>query len=205
MSDMPVVQLDTVFHIGKMEGANAHPGYSLEGHGLSISLHPEDWRSIARLGNIPCWELTKPGAEFLDALKFEDTPILMASMISWAVDEKLIVPTTLYKFEWYDDELEQMMHMLFDSYDKALEEAGDEEDVVSGDGWIATPQLLDHTHFSKMEPVMVLSLALLVYAETVLYMDGVYWDEALDPARLSAPRGCIFPGRLDAWSKNKIT
>jgi len=41
------------------------------------------------------------------------------------------------------------------------------------------------------------------YAEDVLKLDGVWWDDKLNPMSYSAPRGVIFNNMLPSWTKVK--
>ena len=53
---------------------------------------------------------------------------------------------------------------------------------------------------SRCEPIMVADMLAMAYAEDVLRLDGVWWEDRHDPAALSAPRGAIFAARVAAFS-----
>lgn len=196
----PTCSFDILYHVGKLTGSPYTPHDSLEGHGLSVSLFPEAWRQIARLGGAPCWKISCRGRkpEFLDALSFLADPFAVHDLMNWAVTQQLASPATLYRV-LYVDESDREYFMLFSDRDEALAETDDPETVTCQQGWIPSDFLLQKTKYRKAEPCMATELVMLVYADEVLGLDGVYWDEELDPAQLSAPRGCIFPSRLDRW------
>jgi hypothetical protein len=61
----PVRWISRVAHIGTLDPA-AKGAFSWEAHGLSVSLHPEEWEAIARLGGRPWHLLERTGGVFLD-------------------------------------------------------------------------------------------------------------------------------------------
>ena len=42
------------------------------------------------------------------------------------------------------------------------------------------------------------------YAEDVLDLDGVWWNDELDVSAYSAPRGVIFASKMGAWTATRI-
>ena len=46
----------------------------------------------------------------------------------------------------------------------------------------------------------VLDALLPLWCEARTGLDGVWWDDDLDPMRLSAPRGCIPADRVSEWA-----
>ncbi|MFZ3481778.1 hypothetical protein [Sphingomonas sp. 3-13AW] len=99
------------------------------------------------------------------------------------------------------------MHQTFLSREAALSEAdGDEEDncVTLVQGHVSTKALdvvalQDRPSAGTAE---VLDLLLPIYADEVLRLDGVWWNERLDPSWYSAPRGVIPSHSVGTW---KIT
>ena len=56
-----------------------------------------------------------------------------------------------------------------------------------------------------MELLDVSDIITEIYAEQVLDYDGIYWDEILDVASYSAPRGVIFNSKLPSFDVVNIT
>lgn len=196
-------QLTTVYHVGRLDQPRRMPAVSYEGSGLSVSLHPAEWRKIAR-GHVggDTWELTKEDPKFLMA-----TAANKKKAVDWAVANGWIAPQKRYRVSWFDDEMDDTMNIEFDSLEEAQEEA---------DNYDVEPEEVDsfvldkkgkaywkQTFSSKPSNSFAKDFAIIWFAEANGY-DGVWWNEKLDPARLSAPRGVIFQSKLPEWTKRKI-
>lgn len=194
-------KLSTVYHVGNLDSPRKKPHVSYEGSGLSVSLHPDAWRKIAR-GHVSgdTWELSKDDPKFLLATKANKE-----KAAQWAVKNGWLEEATRYRVSWFDDEMDDEVSMEFDSLDEAqAEDRGEPEPVNSytfakkgKDYWRKAFQ-------SKPDNSMASDFAVLWFAEGRGY-DGVWWNDKLDPVRLSAPRGVIFQSRLGEWSKKKVT
>jgi len=60
--NVPTINLEKVWHVGgePKAGTKTQPPNSFEGTGLSVSNAPEEWRSIAELGDdTPVWEMRR--------------------------------------------------------------------------------------------------------------------------------------------------
>lgn len=96
----PTITLARVWHIGTLNAADKAGRYtqSLEGAGLSVSVHPEAWNEIARLGGLPWHELTQPGGiRLLDRHRL--TVDELATIADWARHENLAVDA----YAWHVD------------------------------------------------------------------------------------------------------
>ena len=223
---IPVIHLGRVFHVGSMDpsrlGAN---GSSQEGRCLSVSLCPNAWTSIARLGGNPWHELTRKDGAFLDVHAVLDDPETLRTAVDWAVGEGLAGRATLWRAWRYDDEAESWGYMTLATEAEAFEEAGggdlyDEPCQVEGpDGRpgieaaetvVGTPALAALTGFrhdasGDATDAVLVAWALSVAAEAVPGgLDGVWWREEYDPDVLSAPRAGIFPDRVPGWAAARI-
>jgi hypothetical protein len=193
----------TVYHVGNLDAPRKKPHVSYEGSGLSVSLHPEEWRKIAR-GKVSgdTWALSKEDPKFLLANKANQKKARQ-----WAIDNGWLKSQTRYQVSWFDDEMNDTMAMTFDSLDEAKEEAEaygvevEEIDSVALDSKGLT--YWREAFSSRPSNSLAESFAILWYAEYKGY-DGVWWNDKLDPARLSAPRGVIFQSKLPEWSKTKV-
>ena len=198
---LPLRQFDCLYHVGHLQSPPRSPRSSLEGHGLSVSLVPEVWRRIARLGDSPCYRLERAAGAFLDAWAVREDSTLRTTIETWACQEGFLVRAPVYTVEWFDDEWDQTFEISVLDPREAREEAEDRGgDVREIDGWLPTVALCEATLYPKQEPAMALDLAMLLYADRETDLDGVYWADDLVPDALSAPRGCIFPSRLGRWS-----
>jgi hypothetical protein len=100
----------------------------------------------------------------------------------------------------------------FDTLEKALYEAGvdsleqaAEEGIrieYDPKGYKPTAKF-DARIGEKVEQAFVLDFLAFAYAEDVLHLDGVWWNDRLDVLAYSAPRGVIFNAMLPTWQKKR--
>jgi len=219
MAEWPIISIeDTLYHVGTMNPANKGIG-SYEGHGLSISRDPDDWRSIAKLPGSE-WVLEKPGHSFLDVHELTDEQ--KAVIFGWAVGHGLCERTVIFQSVRYDDEWECDLASTHATYEEAIEQQGWEIDgdgnVIDDDGepvdeetlgehirqhdsFAATPALIEMMRGNNHDSLgsSAEQYAIIAYAERVLGLDGCWWEDEHDPSRLTCPRGVIFPERLSSW------
>lgn len=196
-----------LWHVGDMLVASKRRN-SYEGTGLSVSVHPAAWRMIAR-GQVggDTWLLEKPGARFLDALSLSQAQ--KNKVLAWGHRQGYVAAADLWKWTYWDDELEEELHQIFPTREEAIAEAdvdeeGDDFDsdcITAIAGHVSTPALDRETLQDRPShgTASVLDLLLPLYADQVLEIDGVWWSERLDPLAFSAPRGVIAPRRVSEW------
>lgn len=196
---IPHLSFKALYHVGSLDPTQkGDQGRSMEGRGLSVSLHPEEWRKIAHLGTEPVWVLTKPNNRFLDFLKLGDQGI--AQLRKWGEIAGLITMASIYRFCYYDDEMESEMCPEFETYEEAQEEADEwevEAQEIPGRG-MATDKLNKVAGY-RVESSLVDDMLSIAFAETQGF-DGVWWQEKIDPSRYSAPRGVIVPSKISSWN-----
>jgi len=194
----PTKSFPKLWHVGTMDTTHKRNG-SFEGAGLSVSTHPEAWRRIAR-GHVtgPTWILTKPGNKFLDHYRL--TEAQSTEIAKWAVQNGYAETATLYRVSHYDDELESEVYTDYHTREEAEYEADEESPIkeIVG-GLVGTDSLHERTR-TDASPVMVADLLSTLYAEDVLGLDGVWWNDKLSPEAYSAPRGVIFQSKVKEWS-----
>lgn len=103
------------------------------------------------------------------------------------------------------------MEMEFSSRQEALEEVGhlDEGEyaLTERPGWAPTKTLLEamghNVERADRPSPNALECALTIWAEKN-GLDGVWWEDAYDPDRLSAPRGVIFKEKVPTFSFTKV-
>lgn len=198
---LPIKKIHTVFHIGDMDIKNKSNA-SLEGSGLSVSINPNAWRSIAQLGNEDTHILTNTTGVFVDAHKLNKQQ--KNNVISWGLENEYITQKETYKVCWYDDEMEDDVCMEFSTPDEAKKEAGDEEDgkiiKINKGGILPTKKLIHTTMQDIIQPSQTFDLLLTIFVETNTNHDGVWWNDKLDVMIYSAPRGVIFNSKLKNWT-----
>ena len=201
-----------LWHVGSMN-PNDKRNDSYEGAGLSVSVNPEEWQQIARIGG-DLWELTKKGNKFVNFWRI--TKAQRKSIMDWAVANGFAEPAEIWRHSYmtqseYSDEPEER-YSDYHSEEEARAELGgygdeSEEKVEKVQGGVkATMKLAQRTKrdVKYISPSEVYDLVVTVYAEDELDCDGVWWADTLDPANLSAPRGVIFPSKLSSWKARKL-
>lgn len=212
LSEAPVILIEKVFHIGTLDpafrGRNSG-GTGPEGHCLSVSHCPHAWRFIARLGGNPLWELTRPGARFVDLTALVEHG-MVPSVIEWARSEKLVREARLWRAWIRDDDTGEWRFVLCRTEDDALEESGygDGPDGRPGAEEVAVPVgtwKMAHLTGAKMRPDGdATGYALLAFAMQVPDVDGAWWRDPYDLDTLSAPKGAIFPDRVKGWKRRQV-
>lgn len=197
---MRLVSFDVVYHIGTMNPADKQKVFrgSYEGHGLSVSQFPDAWREIARLGGDPLWRLTRAGNQFLDFLALDNEQ--RKALNEWGLANGWVVPKTVWTVQYFDAEIDETRYFHCDSEEEAERESPQEEDcTVSTEEILGATRKLNEYHGFEVDDVAVQDLLAVVYADQVLSIDGVFWDENLDVIGLTAPRAVIFPLRVADW------
>lgn len=190
-NSLPLKKLKCVYHVGTLDISKKRQ-YSLEGAGLSVSLHPHEWMRITKNMSGDIWQLKNSEGLFVDAYKIKkDT---RNSIIQWGVDNGYIKYITTYRV------YRSGGYMEFDTFEKAKEEAQDDFPIRKNNkGIIHTDKLVHITKQINIDPVDVYDLLLTVYVESETSYDGVWWNDYLDVYNYSAPRGVIFNSRMNKW------
>lgn len=211
---IPVLELPEVWHVGTLRAADRGRLHStsLEGAGLSVSLCPEAWQAIARLGGSPIHRMAREGSVFLDILGL-DEPV-QEEIRSWSIAEGLAEACPRFVAWNFDDEDDCWRGTEHATADEALDELmGDEPDDFDGDRpppggsriQITSSLLLtaagSKRSMAYSREVDGFDIVAMFWAEDVLAgtcpdLVGVWWQKRFDPGALSAPRGALFPDRL---------
>lgn len=200
LSQFPVISFKKLFHVGTMKKEDKQPD-SMEGEGLSVSECPDEWRKITKLmGDL--YSLKKADNCFLNFHGLDDNH--MKIIIKWGLENVFIEPCKVYKVPFYDGDFDMEMFYIFIDYEEAKKEADEmEEEIEVTDGYRATGKMVNRT-LNDWSPALVLDLLSTLYAEDVLNIDGVYWNDELDVSILSAPRAVINLTHLESWKIKKI-
>ncbi len=82
-------------HVGRLDAA-AKGGDSHDGGGLSVSRHPEDWRTIARLDDAPAWNVDTRVARIFDFHAFRRDKAATRAACDWAVEQGYLARGHVY-------------------------------------------------------------------------------------------------------------
>lgn len=199
-SSFPTKRFAELFHVGTLNAAHKRIG-SYEGAGLSVSLHPEEWREIAELEGA-VWRCQRAGNRFLDYVRLSKAQ--WAVIGDWAVAQGLATRNTIWRVDYHDEEAGEDRFYRFTDRKQATEEAehlnASRPKAIRGQ-LVATSALLqrmkqgehiDSSHVAKTNDLLAIA-----YAEDVMQIDGVWWNERL--SYLSAPRGVIVPSMIPKW------
>jgi hypothetical protein len=145
----------------------------------------------------------------LDLLAVRDDANLFATCKAWAMAEGLVEDRTLWR-AWQDDEEGESFFLLCASRAAAIDEVDDPERVEPAIVLAGTPRLSALALQGDLSSEDATDFAIMAWAEYVLVQrdgrpfDGVWWDSAHAPERLSAPKGAIFTNRLSAFRAETI-
>lgn len=202
-----------IYHVGALSTQPAPRSRSShEGPCLSVSKVPEAWRRIARLGNDPLWLLDKPDGQFLHIHKL--TKAQKSEIIAWGyangyATEGLGWVTELSSM---DDNGDSETQFALDATEEdAIRMHGNVGEGEEGDDEVlkrytrampfATEKLKEYAE-QDVSLLMVFDMLALAYAEQVLDIDGLFWNERLDVYGYSAPRAGILRSKLSSWTIN---
>jgi hypothetical protein len=197
---MKTISFSAVTHVGKMDRKSKRSG-SLEGAGLSVSVHPMAWSLICKIGT-EGFSLRKQDAEisFLDARKLSAEE--RAGILAWGRESGYLADTQSWKVTYFDEDIEERAFFMFASKDEAVREAAELlRPRISGpvNETKSTPKLLQETFQDERRELLegsAFDLVLTLYVQRNIDVDGIWWSERLDPYNHSAPRGVLFDERI---------
>jgi len=215
MKNYPCTEFDELWHIGEMDsnkrGFNRKEYY--EGHCLSVSDNPELWAQILNLKDAPWWKLKKKDAKFLYYYGLNKCQKKFIEI--WGIKNGYAEPSNGWEMPIWDT-FEDTYKKLISTDEAEAKELADVADIVSErifggpttdlmPATILLPleRLNNHVKFPP-HPAHVLDSLVLVYAESVLKIDGVWWEDKEIIEIGQAPRGGIFPSCIDTWEIEKV-
>jgi hypothetical protein len=187
----PIIIQEEVFHVGERpgtKGSTEKGRSSFEGNALSVSTHPDAWRRIARPLPGALWRLEGPG-RFIDYHAFSEAGLV--KVLRSRPD--LVTPRKAWFVSSYDEGDEEYLAGPYSTRREAMEEAFDEEDLSQGIEWKPTAKL------RSLSPGKDGATEALLVIAGEQGLDGVWWDDDLDPYAGSAPRGGLLRSRLREW------
>ena len=196
-SSVPRAHLKTVTHIGTLVATDkGHQGQSYEGDGVSFSVHPAAWETIARLGGLPWWEADASSMALVDGHAFVKNA--GQELAIWGLECGWVTPAVEWVVRWFDDESNDTLEMVLPTQEAAQEEAEDLEgsEIVKRNGHAPTAALIERMRHSSKDvgrpKANVLDDVATVWAQDHGFT-GIWWNDELNLGRLSAPRGVVFP------------
>lgn len=195
MEKIPVIIPSQLFHVGALN-RGLKKDHSLEGEGLSVSTCPNEWRDIARL-NGDTWKINNSNnLVLLDAhsLTSDDK----SEMKQWAMSQGFIQKATQYQVEWFDDEMDDDLTALYSDKGDAQEESENMGvEYTEVETYISTDKFPDSTVSQGMGEIEIEDILVTIYANHHYpELHGVWWNDNMDPIRLSAPRGVIYNNHI---------
>lgn len=194
--------LSEVYHVGHLSKSRQKPYVSYEGKGLSVSKHPEEWARIMGGGGI-IYRLTHPSLSFYRVRGDRD----VKKAVRWAVENKYLSHTRGYEISWFDDVRGEERYMVFEDEQKARREIEGKPDAEIRD--IDTYELDRHgvdywEEAFRQSPEQADPIVMEDLSPVWLAREQGWWEETLDVANLSAPRGVIFQHRLSRWDTEEV-
>lgn len=195
-------KMERLWHVGSLNAADKGKT-SQEGQGLSVSKHPQEWSSIARLGD-QVFELRRQGGRFLDFHAL--TKAQRQSLVAWGIAADLLEMRPMWKLSWLDGETEEGRHCLFSEQSAAQaeadwmrEEGTEAVELVAETRPALSAKAVSRIGF-KLDALLAEDMVATFWVEDCTDADGVWWQDTLDPSALSAPRGVINLRQLPGWS-----
>lgn len=200
LGEPALVTFDEVAHVGTLD-ATDRQDWSYEGEGLSVSVNPDDWSAIARLGDAPTWTLTRTDGEPLRFVSWHDLdPRARTAVRAWGTEQGWIAEKTVYRVTYLgmdDNGYDTICSFEATTAEDAEEEAAlcdvdpdhPDTDFLVTTAWRPTADFPDRRIGRDDDPTDVL-LAHYV-REQRPDLDGVWWADAYAPESLSCPRGVL--------------
>jgi hypothetical protein len=197
ITDLPKISFDKVYHVGDLNPNNERRiRNSLEGNALSVSVNPDAWTKIVKLGGRDTFEIeSNTGAlvfvHMLDLMRKKKFSILKNELVDLAVSRNYLQKTVAFKSTYYDDELGSSCYTLHKTSEEAAENG---ESVRKCVIYTGTPEFCQtmRLSFDNITDVADLGIMQVLKDGFLRDIDGVWWNEKLDPDCYSAPRGALF-------------
>lgn len=163
---------------------------SYEGNGLSVSICPSAWESIAKIASADIWELKKEDIKLLDYYSIPKKDY--NKVTQWGIENGFLKEVFgRYGFSFYSDDIGRDMHILCDNLEDAFLEAGiegsyrtyeeylasdegDEDMIYPIKSYEATDKLKENSLIYVEEGKCAEEQNFLLYVEKFADYDGVY-------------------------------
>lgn len=196
-------ELGGIFHVGTLD-ISQKSNQSLEWNGLSVSNCPNTWKRICGCAG-QTWQLI-PNSSDSFLLYHDLDKDDLSEIKQWAINAGYFTNAIEYRVYYYDDELEEERYFSFaqneeqqarEEYEWRTEEDSNATRFeIIEDGLFPTDKLMQRS-LVNVDVSMYLDIAVQLYAEEVLEINGIWWEDEFNPYALSAPRGVIFNSHLE--------
>jgi hypothetical protein len=198
----PVVFKKDLIHIGRLDLPRIEGRNTYEPGCLSVSHCPDVWQRLIRSPQERSKRYTlnrrdQTPLQLVCVHTLLKDPQWRIRVQTYLIEQELAAEATLYQVSCFDDELDDTLISLHPDYDTALIEADEDADAVcSVKALIPTPRLIERLGFIP-DPIQMEDVGVAVYFEACEPdVDGLWWEDELNPACYSAPRGGLFQSRL---------
>lgn len=141
------IEVQNVYHIGTLDETK-RSSLNYEGKGLSVSLHPKEWRIICR-GKIEGQPFLLSNNECKLAV-FNLTNELLSTLQHFGIMNQLVTSEQIISYTYYDDEAQSDFIEYFATVEEFRDSYDDDEDFEISDVIVPTNKLIN-----AMKPVNV--------------------------------------------------
>ena len=194
------IKFDTLYHIGTLKKENKG-SLNFEGNGLSVSVNPIEWLSIARGKlNGGYYLLENKDCKLADFFDFDFDVIKR-----FGLEHNLVNEVEVYSEVYHDDDLDQTLENIYETLEHAKENNVNLENLDLKKVIIPTQLFKD-----KLFPVVpcqydeyqhLFTLYVQMYHPKI---DGVWYNYKLDELAYSAPAGTIFNHKINKLNIKQI-
>lgn len=209
ITDLPKISFEKVYHVGDLDPNNPDRiRNSLEGNALSVSVNPDAWTKIVKLGGRDTFEIASNNGSLifvhmLDLLFKKKFGILKNELVDLAVQRDYLQKTVVFSASYYDDELEAECYTLHKTREEAAEngESVKKRVIFTGTPDFCQTMRLSHDSITDIVDIGVMQVLKDDYIHAI---DGVWWNKKLDPDGYSAPRGALFFAEKEYTTKKVV-
>lgn len=200
-NQLPLRRISKLWHVGSMNSADKGRN-SIEGNGLSVSLHPDDWASIARLGAQVYTLTRKGGGNFLDAHALRQGT--RQDLETWGVSQRWLEQGLMHELSWVDEDGDPRFILYADEAKanaeaEAMREEGEQDVQLKPTLRMVLTDAANQRIGFKLDASLAADMVATFWVEDCTPLDGVWWADRYDPASFSCPRGVICLKQLPQW------
>lgn len=196
------IEVQNVYHIGTLDETK-RSSLNYEGKGLSVSLHPKEWRIICR-GKIEGQPFLLSNNECKLAV-FNLTNELLSTLQHFGIMNQLVTSEQIISYTYYDDEAQSDFIEYFATVEEFRDSYDDDEDFEISDVIVPTNKLIN-----AMKPVNVSdinpfeSLFNLYIQDKFEDYDGIWFNRPINVLCYQAPAGLIFDHKKTNWHIQQV-
>ncbi len=192
------IQVQDVYHIGTLMKSQ-RSSLNYEGKGLSVSVHPKEWRIICR-GKIEGNPFLLSNTDCKLAV-FNKSDALLSTLQHFGMINGLITVEQQFSYTYYDDEAKSHFIECFKTVESLQAEHDDDDiDFEMVDVVVPTEKLIKAMTPVKVSDVNPFEELFNIYIqERFEDYDGIWFNRPLDVLCYQAPAGLIFDHKKENW------